>query len=294
MAKDFNIKVKLKLNLTKPLVIFDLETTGLDLVNDRIIQIAYIKVNPDGTEKRGNILINPEKEIPEMVVQLTSITNEMVKDKPTFKDLAKELEKEFKGCDFAGFNSNRFDVPLLAEEFLRAGVDFDFSKCRLIDAQNIFHKMERRNLAAAYKFYTGHKMEDDFQAHLADQDTEATYRVLQGQLDMYAPGMQEEPERVLNNNMDELAEFSRMNNNVDFGGRIVWEPLKDAHGNELMDKDGKPQLHEVFNFGKYKGQDVADVLRRDPGYYSWVLGADFTLDTKQVLTRIRLREFNKK
>ena len=188
MAKDFNIKEKLKLNLTKPLVIFDLEATGLDLVNDRIIQIAYIKVNPDGTEKRENILINPEKEIPELVVQLTSITNEMVKDKPTFKELSKELEKEFKGCDFAGFNSNRFDVPLLAEEFLRAGIDFDFSKCRLIDAQNIFHKMERRNLAAAYKFYTGHKMEDDFQAHLADQDTEATYRVLQGQLDMYAPG----------------------------------------------------------------------------------------------------------
>lgn len=294
MAKDFNIKEKLKLNLTKPLVIFDLEATGLDLVNDRIIQIAYIKVNTDGTEKRENILINPEKEIPELVVQLTSITNEMVKDKPTFKELSKELEKEFKGCDFAGFNSNRFDVPLLAEEFLRAGIDFDFSKCRLIDAQNIFHKMERRNLAAAYKFYTGHKMEDDFQAHLADQDTEATYRVLQGQLDMYAPGKQEEPERTLNNNMDELAEFSRMNNNVDFAGRIIWEPLKDANGKELVENDGKPQLHEVFNFGKYKGQDVADVLRRDPGYYSWVLGADFTLDTKQVLTRIRLREFNKK
>jgi DNA polymerase-3 subunit epsilon len=140
--------------------------------------------------------------------------------------------------------------------------------------------MERRNLAAAYKFYTGHKMEDDFQAHLADQDTEATYRVLQGQLDMYAPGKQEEPERTLNNNMDELAEFSRMNNNVDFAGRIVWA-------------DVKGQRTEVFNFGKHKGLPVAEVLRFDPGYYSWILAGDFTYNTKQVLTRIRLREANK-
>ena len=284
----------MKLNLQKPLVIFDLETTGLDIVKDRIIQISYIKIYPDGREVRGNELVNPEKTIPNEVAQLTGITNDDVKDKPTFKQLAAKMSEVFTGADIAGFNSNHFDVPLLAEEFLRAGIDFDFSKCKLIDVQTIFHKMERRNLAAAYKFYCGRKMEDDFEAHRADQDTEATYRVLQGQLDMYAPGKQEEPERTLNNNMDELAEFSRMNNNVDFAGRIIWEPLKDANGKELVENDGKPQLHEVFNFGKYKGQDVADVLRRDPGYYSWVLGADFTLDTKQVLTRIRLREFNKK
>ena len=174
----------MKLNLTKPLVIFDLETTGLDISKDRIIQISYIKVMPDGTEKRGNHLVNPERSLPQLVVELTSITDEMLADKPTFKQIAATLANEFEGCDFAGFNSNRFDVPMLAEEFLRAGQNYDFSRCRLIDAQTIFHKMERRNLAAAYKFYCGRKMEDDFQAHLADQDTEATYRVLQGELDM--------------------------------------------------------------------------------------------------------------
>ena len=142
----------MKLNLQKPLVIFDLETTGLDLVNDRIIQISYIKVYPDGREERGNELINPEKRIPELVEQLTGITNEDVKDKPTFKQIASKLSATFSGSDIAGYNSNHFDVPLLAEEFLRAGIDFDFSKCRLIDAQTIYHKMERRNLAAAYKF----------------------------------------------------------------------------------------------------------------------------------------------
>lgn len=203
------------------------------------------------------------------------------------------MQKEFEGCDFAGYNSNRFDVPMLAEEFLRAGIDFDFSKCRLIDAQTIFMKMERRNLAAAYKFYCGRKMEEDFEAHRADQDTEATYRVLMGELDKYAPGVQEEPERVLNNDMDELAKFSMQNDNVDFAGRIIWQELKDAQGNVLTDEQGNPRKHEVFNFGKYKGWDVAEILHKDPGYYTWVLGSDFTYNTKQVLTRIRLREFNK-
>ena len=185
----------MKLNLTKPLVIFDLEATGLDLVNDRIIQISFIKAYPDGKEERENIFINPGKPIPSEVTQLTGISDEDVAEAPTFKQKAKELADKFSGCDFAGFNSNRFDVPMLAEEFLRAGVDFDFTKSRLIDAQNIYHKMERRNLAAAYKFYCGRKMEEDFEAHRADQDTEATWRVLQGELDMYAPGRQEEPER---------------------------------------------------------------------------------------------------
>lgn len=284
----------MKLNLTKPLVIFDLETTGLDLVKDRVIQISYIKVNPDGTETRENIFVNPEKEIPLEVVQLTGISNEDVAGCPTFKEIAAGLAKKFEGCDFAGFNSNHFDIPMLAEEFLRAGIDFDFSKSRLIDVQTIFHKMERRNLAAAYKFYCGRKMEDDFQAHKADQDTEATYRVLQGELDMYAPGKQEEPERQLNNDMDELAKFSKLNDNVDFAGRIVWKEMKDRNGNVVLGKDGNPVMHEVFNFGKYKGWGVADVLHRDPGYYSWMLSSDFTFNTKQVLTRIRLREFTGK
>ena len=280
------------LNLTKPLIVFDLETTGLDLVKDRIIQISYIKVSPNGDEERENLYINPEKEIPKEVVELTGISDADVASAPTFKQKAKELADKFTGCDFAGFNSNRFDVPMLAEEFLRAGVDFDFSKCRLIDAQNIFHKMERRNLAAAYEFYCGRKMEEDFTAHKADEDTEATWRVLQGQIEMYSAEKQDDPERILKNDMDELANFSSMNDNVDFAGRIVWKDLTDKDGNTLLHDTGKPRRHEVFNFGKYRGWDVAEVLRKDPGFYSWILANDFTYNTKQILTRIRLREFN--
>ena len=241
---------RMKLNLKKPLIVFDLETTGLDLVKDRIIQMSYIKVNTDGSEVRKNLYVNPGKTIPQEVVELTGISNEDVKDAPTFKELAPTLNQDFSGCDFAGYNSNHFDVPMLAEEFLRAGIDFDFSKCRLIDAQTIFMKMERRNLAAAYKFFCGRKMEEDFEAHRADQDTEATYRVLMGELDKYAPGVQEEPDRVLHNDMDELAAFSKQNDNVDFAGRIVWQEMKDAQGNVLLDEKGEPRKHEVFNFGK--------------------------------------------
>jgi DNA polymerase-3 subunit epsilon len=288
----------MKLNLKKPLVIFDLETTGLDLVKDRIIQISYIKVYPDGREERGNHLINPGIHILPEITSLTGISDEDVQDKPIFKQIAKQLSDVFTGCDFAGFNSNHFDIPLLAEEFLRAGIDFDFSKCRLIDAQTIFHKMERRNLAAAYKFYCGRKMEEDFEAHRADQDTEATYRVLQAELDRYTEEKQRElgenPEgRVLENDMDCLAAFSKVNNNVDFAGRIVWGELKDRSGKTMLDKDGNPIMTEYFNFGKHKGKTVADVLKSDVGYYSWILQGDFTYNTKQVLTRIRLREMQK-
>lgn len=280
----------MKLNLKKPLVIFDLETTGLDLVKDRIIQISYIKVMPNGEERRENYTINPERVIPQEVVALTGISNEDVKDKPTFKQLAHKLSTEFMGCDFAGFNSNHFDIPMLAEEFIRVGINFDFSKCRLIDAQTIYHKMERRNLAAAYKFYCGRKMEEDFEPHRADQDTEATYRVLMGELDMYTAERQEEPDRILPNDMDALAEFSKTNNNVDFAGRIVWAEQKGADGKTVLDANGKPQMVETFNFGKHKGEPVAQVLRFDPGYFSWMLAGEFTNNTKDVLTRIRLRE----
>lgn len=280
----------MKLNLQKPLVIFDLETTGLDIVKDRIIQISYIKVFPDGREERGNYLVNPEKPIPDIVVQLTGISNEDVQEQPTFKEIAQTINKIFADSDIAGYNSNHFDIPLLAEEFLRANIDFDFSKRNMIDVQTIYHKMERRNLAAAYKFYCGRKMEEDFTAHRADEDTEATYRVLQGELDMYTAERQEEPERILQNDMKFLAEFSRMNNNVDFAGRIVWGELKDRAGKNILDKDGKPIMTEMFNFGKYKGTPVTTVLNIDPGYYSWIMQGDFTNNTKQVLTRIRLRE----
>lgn len=284
----------MRLNLTKPLVVFDLESTGLDLVNDRIIQISYIKVYPDGKEERKNLFVNPGKTIPAEVEKLTGISNDDVKDAPSFKQIAANLEKTFTGCDFAGYNSNHFDIPLLAEEFLRAGIDFDFSRCRLIDAQAIFFKMEPRNLAAAYRYYCGRKMEEDFKAHRADQDTEATYKVLQGQLDKYAPDTQEEPEKVIHNDMDELARLSIQNDNVDFAGRIVWRPMKDAEGNTLRDAEGKIRKQEVFNFGKYKDMPVNEVLRKDPGYFNWILNSDFTYNTKQVLTRIRLRDMGKK
>ena len=275
----------MKLNLQKPVVIFDLETTGLDMVKDRVIQISYIKVFPDGREVRGNELVNPEKPIPDLITQLTGISNADVKSKPTFKQLASKLSEVFTGSDIAGFNSNYFDIPMLAEEFLRAGVDFDFSKARLIDACTIFKKLERRNLASAYKFYCGRRMEDDFEAHRADQDTEATYRVLMGELDYYTEEHQralgEDPtDRVLQNDMQALADFSKTNDNVDFAGRIVWAEVNGVRT-------------EVFNFGKHKGLPVADVLRMDPGYYSWILAGDFTYNTKQVLTRIRLREAQK-
>lgn len=264
----------MKLNLSRPLVIFDLETTGLDIATARIIQISYIIAHPDSSEERGNRFVNPGFPIPKDVVELTGITDEMVKDAPTFKQLAPELAEKFKGCDFAGYNSNCYDLPLLCEEFLRAGINFDFSKAHFIDACNIFKQMEKRNLAAAYKFYCGRKMEEDFQAHLADQDTEATWRVLQAQLDMYRPGRQEEPERQLENSVEALANASRMGRPiVDFAARVV------------LDDNG----NEIINFGKYKGQKVKDIFPKDSGYYGWLMQSDFTLNTKQVFKQLWLK-----
>ncbi len=275
----------MKLKLTKPLVVFDLETTGLDISNDRIIQISYIKVLPSGEEERQAYFVNPEMEIPSVVEQLTHITNDMVKDAPTFKELSPRLVEEFAGCDFAGYNSNHFDIPVLAEEFLRVGVDFDFSKCRLIDVMQIFCYMEKRNLASAYKFYCGRKMEEDFQAHRADEDTEATWRVLEGQMEMYSPERQIEEERILPNDLDYLHQISHHDKNIDFAGRLVWRETRDEAGGVVE--------REAFNFGKYKDQFVSDVLRSDPSYYSWMMNADFPRNTKQMLTRIRMKAFKK-
>ncbi len=263
----------MKLKLERPLVIFDLETTGLDVATARIIQISYIIARPDGSETRANKFVNPGCVIPAEVVKLTNITNDMVKDAPTFKQIAQELAETFRDCDFCGFNSNNFDIPLLCEEFIRAGINFDFTKAHLIDVCNIFRTMEKRNLAAAYEFYCGRKMEDDFQAHLADQDTEATWRVLQAQLDMYSPERQENPERTLTNDVKALATLSSPRHNIDFAGRLIYN-----------DKG-----EEVINFGKHKGRTVKDVLLLDKGYVNWVLQGEFTQDTKRWFLALKMK-----
>ena len=255
-----------KLNLKNPIILFDLETTGTDINKDRIVEISYIKVYPNGNEESRNMRINPGMHIPESSSQVHGIKDEDVKDCPLFKDIAKNLSKVFEGCDVAGFNSNRFDIPLLVEEFLRAGVDLDLRKHKFIDVQNIYHKLEKRTLIAAYKYYCGKNLED---AHSALADTKATYEVLQAQLDHY-------PEE-LKNDVDFLSEFSTMVKTVDFAGRMAY----DDNGNE------------IFTFGKYKGMKVTDVLHRDPGYFGWILQGDFTLDTKRELMKIRLREQGK-
>ena len=255
----------MELNLKNPLVFFDLETTGTNITTDRIVEISYLKVYPNGKEIATTYLVNPERPIPAEATAIHKITNEMVADKPTFKELAKLIAKDIEGCDIAGYNSNRFDVPLLIEEILRAGVNIDLSKRKFIDVQTIFHKKEQRTLTAAYKFYCGKEL---IGAHGAEADTKATYEVLKGQLDKYED---------LENNVDFLAEYSTQNKNVDFAGRIIFN-----------DKGV-----EVFNFGKYKGIPVTEVFTRDFGYYSWMMQGDFALSTKKVLTELKLRGSNK-
>ena len=257
----------MKLNLKNPIVFFDLETTGTNINSDRIVEICYLKVYPNGNEESKTLRINPEMPIPAESSAVHGIYDADVADCPTFKEVAKSIANDIEGCDLAGFNSNRFDIPVLAEEFLRAGVDIDMSKRKFVDVQVIFHKMEQRTLTAAYKVYLGRNLED---AHTAEADTRATYEVLMAQLDRY-------PEE-LQNDMSFLADYSSYNKNVDFAGRMVY------------DDNGV----EVFNFGKYKGQSVSEVLKKDPGYYSWILNSDFTLNTKAMLTKIRLRELTGK
>ena len=237
----------MKLNLKNPIVFFDLETTGTNINSDRIVEICYLKVYPNGNEESKTMRINPEMPIPAEASAVHGIYDADIADCPTFKEVARNIANDIEGCDLAGFNSNRFDIPVLAEEFLRAGVDIDMSRRKFVDVQVIFHKMEQRTLA----------------------DTRATYEVLMSQLDRY-------PE--LQNDVAFLADYSSFNKNVDFAGRMVYD-----------DKGV-----EVFNFGKYKGMSVSDVLKRDPGYYSWILNSDFTLNTKATLTKIRLREMTQK
>ncbi len=264
----------MNLNLKNPLVFLDLETTGMNIVTDRIVEIALIKVFPDGREEEKQYRINPEMPIPDVVSQIHGIYEEDIKDKPTFKEVAKTIAQFIEGCDFAGFNSNRFDIPLLAEEFLRVDVDIDLKKRKFIDVQAIFHKMEKRTLAAAYKFYCQKPLED---AHSAMADTRATYEVLKAQLDQYIDEEYEDHtgkvSKPIVNDIHALSEFSAYDTNVDFVGRIVY------------DENGV----EIFNFGKNKGIPVEKVLREQPGFYGWIMNNEFPLYTKKVLSAIKLR-----
>jgi DNA polymerase III subunit epsilon len=255
----------MQLNLKRPLVFIDLETTGVNVGSDRIVEIALLKVHPNGTKESRRYLVNPTIPIPADATKIHHISDDDVKDCPTFKDVAKEVHAFIGGCDFAGYNSNKFDIPLLIEEFTRAEVFFDLSIRKLIDVQNIFHKMEQRTLGAAYKFYCNKELAN---AHSAEADAEATFEVLVSQLEKYDS---------LNNDVDFLSEFSSVQRNVDLAGRIV------------RNEKGE----EVFNFGKHKGKRVGDVFQVDPSYYDWMMKGDFATNTKNVLTQLRLKGFNK-
>lgn len=251
----------MKLSLKRPIAFFDLETTGISVVADRIVEICIIKVLPDESEEIKTYRINPTIAIPKQASDIHGIYDTDVADKPTFIQVGKEIANFIKDCDLAGFNSNKFDIPLLAEEFLRADIDFDFAKRKKIDVQVIFHKKEQRTLTAAYLFYCDKILEG---AHGAEADTRATLEVFKSQLERYPD---------LGTDMDSIAEYSSHTRNVDFMGRIVWDE------NNV----------EVFNFGKHKGVPVETIFQKEPSYYNWMMNGDFPLNTKQVLTAIKLR-----
>lgn len=255
----------MQLNLDRPIIFFDLETTGTSVTSDRIVEISLIKVFPDGHTEEKSRRINPERHIPEESTAIHHITDDDVKDQPTFRQVAKSLHAMFEGCDIAGFNSNKFDVPLLIEEFGRAGLTFDVAGRHFVDVQGIFHKMEQRTLIAAYKFYCGKDLTD---AHSASADTRATYEVLLGQLERYPD---------LKNDIASLSEFSSGGKNVDLAGRMVYD---DNH-------------EPIFNFGKNKGRKVKDVVRHDPGFIQWILQGDFPKETKDQIRRLQY-EFSHK
>jgi len=256
----------LELKLKRPIVFLDLETTGLNVSSDRIVEISFLKISPNGKEQWMTARVNPEMPIPPKVTAIHGISDADVADAPTFREISKNLAAFLDGCDLAGFNAIKFDIPVLAEEFLRINNDFNFRKRRYVDVQVIFHKKEQRTLAAAYQFYCKKELKN---AHSADADTLATYEVLKSQLDINTD---------LENDIEKLADFSSFNNNADFAGRII------------MDENGV----EIFNFGKHKGKPVEAVFHEEPSYYAWMMNGDFPLYTKKVLTEIKLRAFGSK
>lgn len=256
----------MELKLKRPVVFLDLETTGINVSTDRIVEISLLKIDIKGNKQWMTTRVNPEMAIPPKSTAIHGISDSDVADAPTFKEIAKNVAAFMEGCDLAGYNAVKFDIPVLAEEFLRVNIDFNFSKRRYVDPQVIFYKKEQRTLSAAYQFYCRKDLEN---AHSAEADTAATYEVLKAQLDMYGD---------LENDIEKLALFSAFNNNVDFAGRII------------LDENGV----EIFNFGRYKGKAVEQVFRDDPSYYSWMMNGDFPLYTKRVLTEIKLRAFGNK
>lgn len=257
----------MELKLTKPICFFDLEATGTNVAKDRIVEISILKIFPNGNKESKTWLVNPEMPMPKEVIAVHGITDEKVANEPTFKELSGVVYDMIKGCDLAGYNSNRYDIPLLAEEMLRAGIDFDMKNMMAVDVQTIFHKMEQRTLSAAYKFYCGKDLDG---AHSAAADAEATYEVLKSQLDRY--------DEHLENDVKWLSQFSARKNCADFAGFIAYN------------KKGQ----EVFSFGKHKNKCVEDIFDQEPGYYGWIQNSDFPLYTKKVLTAIKLRKLNTK
>jgi len=268
----------MELKLNRPIAFFDLETTGIKVATDRIVEISIVKLHPDGKREIKTRRVNPEMPIPPETSEIHGIYDEDVKDEPTFKKLAKSLDQFLVNCDLAGYNSNRFDIPLLAEEFLRAGIDFEVENRNLVDVQNIFHKMEQRTLVAGYKFYCG---KDLTNAHSAEADTLATLDIMEAMLDKYEgaeftdkKGNKSQP---VVNDVKALAEFSQVNKNVDLIGHIVYND------------EGK----ELINFGKHKGKVVEEIFKKEPSYYDWMMRGDFPQYTKKVITKIKLRSANK-
>jgi len=251
----------MNLKLKKPIAFFDLETTGTNVAKDRIVEISILKVLPNGTEQLLTERVNPTIPINPEATNIHGITDEDVRNKPTFAEMAHTLHEFIKGCDIGGYNCHKFDVPLIIEEFLRADIEIDLKKTRVVDVQVIFFKMEQRTLSAAYQFYCNKNLDN---AHSAEADTKATYEILKAQLDYYSE---------LENDIEQLATFTKQGNSVDFAGRIVYN---DAG-------------IEVFNFGKYKGVPVVEALKKEPTYFAWMLNGDFPLYTKKVLTAIKLR-----